>query len=85
MMQHGVLLYPEYCVICSATWWMLQQFALQQVPDIEDVIFSVLSDENTPKTRIFCKIRTFTIFDLFLNYFILFGILGYSSENKINN
>ena len=29
-----------YRVICSATWWMLRQFALQQVPTLKDVFFN---------------------------------------------
>ena len=48
-------------MICSATWCMFQQFALQQVSTLKDVLPIFLSDENTPKTRIFCKMRTFYI------------------------
>ena len=52
---------PGYRMICSATWCMFQQFALQQVSTLKDVLPIFLSDENTPKTRIFCKMRTFYI------------------------
>ena len=52
---------PGYRVICSATWWIRRQFALQKVPTLKNVLPIVLSDENAPKTRIFCKIRTFHI------------------------
>ena len=40
---------------------MRQQFALQQVPRLRDVLPVVLSDENAHKTRIFYKIRAFHI------------------------
>ena len=76
MMQtryNGVPLYP--------TWWMRRQFGLQQVPTLKDVLPIVLSDENAPKTRIFCKIGTFHIyFCPLLKLFYTFLYPGYSPE-----
>ena len=81
MMQHAVPLYPGYRVICSATWSMRRQFGLQPVPTLKDVSPIVLSDENDPKTRIFCKIRAFQIyFCPLLKLFYIFWYPGYSLE-----
>ena len=71
-MQHAVL-YPgvplqrhlvNAAAICGTTSFDIEIY----------VIFSVLSEENVPKTSIFCKIRTFlSIFSVFLS-----GTPGYS-------
>ena len=63
---------------------MLRQFALQQVPTLKDVLPIVVSDENAPKTRIFCKIRMFHIyFCPLFKLFTRFGTQG-TALKKIN-
>ena len=58
----------------------------QLVPTLKDVLPIVLSDENAPKTRIFCKIRTFHIYFCSLfKLFTLFGTQGKALKNKLNN